>query len=106
MALIAGLLLSIKSSMVMTVVISLVSVLVVVCWFGFFTVNPNEAKVLQFFGRYIGTVHANGLRWANPLYSKRAVSLRVKNFESGKIKVNDKNGNPTQIAAVNTGSLY
>jgi regulator of protease activity HflC (stomatin/prohibitin superfamily) len=68
--------------------------------FGVFTVNPNEAKVLQLFGKYVGTVHDPGLRWANPFYTKRAVSLRVRNFETGKLKVNDKRGNPIEIAAV------
>ena len=67
---------------------------------GFFTVNPNEGRVLQFFGRYIGTVQAPGLRWANPFYTKERVSLRVRNFETSKLKVNDKRGNPIEIAAV------
>jgi regulator of protease activity HflC (stomatin/prohibitin superfamily) len=67
---------------------------------GLFIVNPNEAKVLQLFGAYSGTVKDPGLRWANPFYSKQAVSLRVRNFESGKLKVNDARGNPIEIAAV------
>jgi regulator of protease activity HflC (stomatin/prohibitin superfamily) len=67
---------------------------------GFFTVNPNEGRVLQFFGRYIGTVHDPGLRWANPFYTKERVSLRVRNFETSKLKVNDNRGNPIEIAAV------
>ena len=67
---------------------------------GFFTVAPNESKVLQFFGRYVGTAHEPGLRWANPFFSKKAVSLRVRNFESSKLKVNDLDGNPIEIAAV------
>lgn len=67
---------------------------------GFFTVAPNEGKVLQFFGRYVGTVRDAGPRWANPFYSKRGVSLRVRNFESSKLKVNDLDGNPIEIAAV------
>ncbi len=71
-----------------------------ICWFGFFMVDPREARVLQLFGKYVGTVHASGLRWANPFYSKSRVSMRVRNFESGKLKVNDKNGNPIEIAAV------
>src|SRR6185503_3809961 len=61
----------------------------VVCLAGFFIVNPNEARVLQFFGSYVGTVKDPGLRWACPFYSKRSVSLRVNNFESQKLKVND-----------------
>ena len=75
-------------------------ILVFICWFGLFMVNPKEGRVLQLFGKYVGTVHEPGLRWANPFYSKFAVSLRVRNFESGKLKVNDKNGNPIEIAAV------
>lgn len=67
---------------------------------GVFVINPNEAKVLQLFGKYVGTVKADGFHWANPLLSKRRVSLRVRNFESGKLKVNDLEGNPIEIAAV------
>ncbi len=71
-----------------------------ICWFGFFMVNPKEARVMQLFGKYAGTIHDSGLRWANPFYTKMRVSLRVRNFESSKLKVNDKNGNPIEIAAV------
>lgn len=71
-----------------------------ICLGGFFTVAPNEGKVLQFFGNYVGTVRDAGPRWANPFYSKRSVSLRVRNFESSKLKVNDLDGNPIEIAAV------
>jgi regulator of protease activity HflC (stomatin/prohibitin superfamily) len=67
---------------------------------GFFVVNPNEARVLQLFGKYVGTVKTDGFHWANPLLSKRRVSLRVRNFESSQIKVNDHDGNPIEIAAV------
>jgi regulator of protease activity HflC (stomatin/prohibitin superfamily) len=67
---------------------------------GHFTVHPNEAKVMQLFGAYSGTVKDPGLRWANPFYTKRPVSLRVRNFESGQLKVNDARGNPIEIAAV------
>ena len=67
---------------------------------GFFTVAPNESKGLQFFGCYVGTAHDAGLRWANPFFSKKAVSLRVRNFESSKLKVNGLDGNPIEIAAV------
>ena len=67
---------------------------------GLFVVNPNEGKVLQFFGDYIATATKPGLRWANPLYTKKTVSKRVRNFESGKLKVNDLEGNPVEIASV------
>jgi regulator of protease activity HflC (stomatin/prohibitin superfamily) len=68
--------------------------------FGLFMVQPNNAVVLQLFGRYIGTTREEGLRWANPFYSKRAVSLRVRNFESNKLKVNELEGSPIEIASV------
>lgn len=67
---------------------------------GSFTVQPNEAVVLQLFGRYVGTVKDAGLRWANPFYSKKKISLRVRNFETHHLKVNDHDGNPIEIAAV------
>lgn len=76
------------------------SALVLVLWVGLFMVHPNEAKVLQLFGDYAGTVRDPGLKWANPFYSKTAVSTRVRNFESSKLKVNDSNGSPIEIAAV------
>ena len=67
---------------------------------GLFVVNPNDAKVLVLFGKYGGTVKHAGFHWANPLFHKRRLSLRVRNFESSKIKVNDQDGNPIEIAAV------
>ena len=82
------------------VLMILVAVVTAVCWGGFYMVHPNQAKVMQLFGRYVGSDRTNGLRWANPFYSKQAVSLRVRNFESSHLKVNDANGNPIEIAAV------
>lgn len=76
------------------------SIAVAVCWPGFYLVHPNQGKVMQLFGRYAGTDRNSGLRWANPFYSKQSISLRVRNFESGRLKVNDANGNPIEIAAV------
>jgi regulator of protease activity HflC (stomatin/prohibitin superfamily) len=67
---------------------------------GLFTVNPNEGRVLQLFGEYVGTSKIQGLRWANPFYRRKRVSLRVRNFESSKLKVNDLEGNPIEIGAV------
>ena len=67
---------------------------------GFFVVNPNEGRVLLLFGRYVGSARDPGLRWANPLYAKRRISLRVRNFETERSKVNDTDGNPIEIAAV------
>jgi regulator of protease activity HflC (stomatin/prohibitin superfamily) len=69
-------------------------------WGGFFIVQPNQAAVLQFFGKFVGVERASGLRWANPLYTKKQVTLRVRNFESSKLKVNDSEGSPIEIAAV------
>ena len=78
----------------------IVAVLACVCLAGFYMVAPNEGRVLQLFGQYVGTDHALGLRWANPFYTKHKVSLRIRNFESGQLKVNDSAGNPIEIAAV------
>jgi len=78
----------------------IVFILATLCWFGFYLIHPNQAKVLQLFGRYAGTDRNSGLRWANPFYTKVTISLRVRNFESGRLKVNDANGNPIEIGAV------
>ncbi len=72
----------------------------VFCLAGLTVINPNEAKVVQLFGSYKGSLKQQGLRWVNPLTSRRRVSLRVRNFESSKLKVNDHDGNPIEIAAV------
>ncbi len=70
------------------------------CLVGLYMVEPNQAAVLSLFGRYVGTVKDNGLRWNNPFYGKRKVSQRIRNFESGKLKVNELDGSPIEIAAV------
>ena len=75
-------------------------VLVVLAVTGLYSIQPNQAAVLSLFGKYVGTVKEAGLRWNNPFYSKRKVSQRVRNFESGKLKVNDLDGSPIEIAAV------
>lgn len=72
----------------------------VVSWFGFRIVNPNQALAVQLFGDYKGTIKTSGFWWLNPLTSRRRVSLRVRNFESGKLKVNDSIGNPIEIGAI------
>ncbi|HZH43371.1 MAG TPA: SPFH domain-containing protein [Lysobacter sp.] len=77
-----------------------VAVLAFFLLFGLYMVEPNQAAVLSLFGRYIGTVKQDGLRWNNPFYGKKKVSLRVRNFESGKLKVNELDGSPIEIAAV------
>ena len=70
------------------------------CFAGLTVVNPNEAKIVTLFGVYNGTIKRPGLRWVNPLTTRKKISLRVRNFETGKIKVNDRDGNPIEIAAV------
>jgi membrane protease subunit (stomatin/prohibitin family) len=70
------------------------------CLVGLYMVEPNQSAVLSLFGKYVGTVKEQGLRWNNPFYGKRKVSLRVRNFESGKLKVNELDGSPIEIAAV------
>lgn len=78
----------------------LMAALAVFALAGLYTVQPNQAAVLSLFGKYVGTVKDNGLRWNNPFYAKRRVSQRVRNFESGKLKVNELDGSPIEIAAV------
>ena len=78
----------------------LVNLVAFFCLFGLYMVEPNQAAVLSLFGKYVGTVKENGLRWNNPFYSKKKVSQRVRNFESGKLKVNELDGSPIEIAAV------
>ena len=67
---------------------------------GFFLINPNTSKVLLLFGKYIGTVKDNGFFWANPFYRKKGISLRASNFDSERVKVNDKLGNPIMISTI------
>ena len=96
----AGLAFLITGSVPVKIVAAIVLVVDFFLMLGFFFVNPNEARVLQLFGKYVGTTRQEGLRWANPLFSKRSLSLRVRNFETGKMKVNDIDGNPIEIAAI------
>lgn len=72
----------------------------IICSTGFFTIQPNEAKVLTLFGKYIGTVQESGFYWANPFYTKKLVSKRLRNFNSEVLKVNDQRGNPIEIGIV------
>jgi len=72
----------------------------VLCIKGLFGVQPNQGVVLQLFGHYVGTERTPGLRWANPFYAKKRVSLRTRNFETSQLKVNDHDGNPIEFAAV------
>jgi len=75
-------------------------VIAVVLMLGFFFINPNSSVVLVLFGSYQGTVKKNGFYWVNPFYVKKPISLRARNFDSEKIKVNDKVGNPIQIGVI------
>ncbi|PJK11216.1 hypothetical protein CO608_01795 [Lysobacteraceae bacterium NML08-0793] len=88
-----------KSVAIVLLAITL-SLLLLIGLCGFYMLEPNQAAVLSLFGKYVGTVKDNGLRWNNPLYGKRKVSMRVRNFESGKLKVNELDGSPIEIAAV------
>jgi regulator of protease activity HflC (stomatin/prohibitin superfamily) len=69
-------------------------------FFGFILVNPNTSKVILLFGKYVGTIKTNGLYWANPFYTKKKISLRASNFDSERLKVNDKLGNPVMISTI------
>jgi regulator of protease activity HflC (stomatin/prohibitin superfamily) len=82
---------------IVTVVIFILTVVAVP---GFFMVQPNQAKVMTFFGSYVGSVKACGLRWTIPLFMRKNISLRIRNFESNQMKVNDNHGNPIEIATV------
>src|SRR5215831_589880 len=79
---------------VLTLVVSAISLV------GLTVVNPNQSQVVQLFGSYTGTLHKPGFWWVNPFTTRRKISVRVRNFESAKLKVNDHDGNPIEIAAV------
>jgi regulator of protease activity HflC (stomatin/prohibitin superfamily) len=79
---------------------AIANVIVFLCWCGFFTLQPNTAAVLLLFGEYKGTARKQGFHWANPFYKKIRVSLRARNLNGEKLKVNDQRGNPIEIAAV------
>jgi regulator of protease activity HflC (stomatin/prohibitin superfamily) len=81
-------------------VASLLFVLALIGFGGFFIIHPNEAKALVLFGTYKGTVKKDGMWWANPFMTKQAISLRVRNFETAKLKVNDNHSNPIEIGAI------
>lgn len=78
----------------------IITFIALVLSFGFILVNPNTSKVVLLFGKYIGTIKQNGLYWANPFYTKRKISLRASNFDSERLKVNDKLGNPVMISTI------
>ena len=90
----------IEGSLWLILVTSLLIPIILILLAGLFAVAPNEARVLQLFGSYVGTVRDTGLRYANPLYSKRRISVRVRNFETERSKVNDTSPRLRRIAIV------
>jgi regulator of protease activity HflC (stomatin/prohibitin superfamily) len=98
LALLVGGLYALFAEMFVIGAVSLVSFLLLSS--GFFTVQPNNAKVLVLFGKYIGTAVSDGFYWANPFYSKTLISLRLRNFNSEVLKVNDQRGNPVEIGII------
>ena len=91
---------AVESSPASVVIAIPAGIILMICFGGFFNLEPNQAAVLSLFGKYIGTAREPGLRWTNPFYAARKVSLRVRNFESSKLKVNELEGSPIEIAAV------
>ena len=89
-----------NNQVVVAMLLALLVALLIFLLMGLYTLEPNQAAVLSFFGQYVGTAKQTGLRWNNPLFSKRKISLRVRNFESGRLKVNDLEGAPIEIAAI------
>ena len=89
-----------RFEVVAVVALVIVFVFDMISFKGLFGVSPNQGVVLQLFGHYVGTERSPGLRWANPFYSKKVVSLRTRNFETGQLKVNDLDGNPIEFAAI------
>ena len=79
---------------------ALIIFLAIIMLAGFVLVNPNSSRVLLLFGKYVGTIKENGLFWVNPLFSKKRISLRASNFDSERLKVNDKLGNPIMISTI------
>jgi regulator of protease activity HflC (stomatin/prohibitin superfamily) len=87
----------IKTFTVLAIILMIIGFILII---GLTVINPNEAAVTTFFGDYMGTMKQNGLRWVNPLYKRKKISLRARNLNGQKLKVNDKLGNPIEIAAV------
>lgn len=87
-------------SQVFPEVMAIIFCLALALWAGFFMVQPNQGKVLTLFGSYVGTEKRTGLRWTIPFFVRKTISLRIRNFESAKIKVNDNLGNPIEIATI------
>ncbi|WP_430909641.1 SPFH domain-containing protein [Maribacter sp. 2-571] len=96
-AIIGGITLFFKAHHILAIVAILIGIIL---GSGFVLVNPNSSRVLLLFGKYVGTIKSNGLFWTNPLYSKKKISLRASNFDSERLKVNDKLGNPIMISTI------
>ncbi len=92
--------LSVTLSTVWVIVCVLLFIANCIAWAGFMQIEPNEARVMLFFGKYNGTVKENGFFWVNPFYAKKRLTLRARNLNAEPIKVNDKNGNPVLIGMV------
>ena len=95
--LIGGIFLVLRGMMALAVPMILIALIILP---GLVLVNPNSSRVLLLFGKYVGTIKDNGLFWVNPLYTKRKISLRASNFDSERLKVNDKLGNPVMISTI------
>ncbi len=100
LAVLWGLYAAVNASSLWGILLVVVGILDLIAVGGYVIVSPNDAWVLVFLGKYIGSVKESGFWWTNPLATKRRLSLKVRNFESGKLKVNDKDGNPIEIAAI------
>ncbi|VAW21459.1 Membrane protease family protein BA0301, partial [hydrothermal vent metagenome] len=87
-----------KGEFVLVIIAGIIATTIVLS--GLYTIEPNQSAVLSLFGKYIGTVHQQGLRFNNPFFTKKKISMRVRNFESGRMKVNDLGGSPIEIAAI------
>ncbi|MBU1821172.1 MAG: SPFH domain-containing protein [Bacteroidetes bacterium] len=92
-----GVVWALSGSIAMGIIMGIAGFIILI---GLSVINPNEAVVTTFFGDYMGTMRQNGLRWVNPLFRRRKISLRARNLNGQKLKVNDKLGNPIDIAAV------
>ena len=99
-AIVAGVMAANASGPLQQAIAAAIALAALLCLAGLHMIEPNQAAVVSLFGKYVGTVKDNGLRWNNPFFSKKKVSLRVRNFESGKLKVNELDGSPIEIAAV------
>lgn len=95
--LVAGIITAIAGAVIAGILIAITGFIILI---GLSVINPNEAVVTTFFGDYMGTMRQNGLRWVNPLFRRKKITLRARNLNGQKLKVNDKLGNPIEIAAV------